>query len=183
MKYVSLARLATALVITLLCAALLAAQNPPPAPTPGPEVKKLDYFAGDWKSEGDMKPGPMGPGGKFSGTEHNEWMKGNFFLVSHGTEAGAMGSGTSVGVYGYNTQDKVYTFDEYSSSGETIHAKGTLVGDTWTWIQDDKSQGKTVHYRYTVKPTSPTAYAFKLEMQPEGGTWATAFEGKATRTK
>jgi len=34
-------------------------------PKPGPEVKKLDYFVGHWTSEGNVKPGPMGPGGKF----------------------------------------------------------------------------------------------------------------------
>ncbi len=32
--------------------------------TPGPELKKLDYFVGNWTSEGDAKPGPMGPAAK-----------------------------------------------------------------------------------------------------------------------
>src|SRR5262249_17738959 len=91
-------RLATATIVILACAILsaIAAQSPTPAPTPGPEVKKLDYFAGNWKIEGDAKPGPMGPGGKFTGTEHNEWMPGGFFLLSHGSETGAMGNATSM---------------------------------------------------------------------------------------
>lgn len=41
-----------------------------------PELKKLEYFAGNWTWEGDMKPGPMSPGGKLSMTERNQWMVG-----------------------------------------------------------------------------------------------------------
>lgn len=178
-------RFATIAIVSLACATLvaIAAQNPPPAPTPGPEVKKLDYFAGNWKIEGDAKPGPMGQGGKFTGTERNEWMPGGFFLLAHGTETGAMGNETSLGVYGYDPKEKVYVFHEFSSSGETITAKGTLSGDTWTFTNEDKMDGKTVRGRYTVKTVSPTSYNAKLEFQIEGADWFTAFEAKATKTK
>jgi Protein of unknown function (DUF1579) len=178
-----LKRFATVTIILLACAILIGAQNPATPPTPGPEVKKLDYFAGTWKTEGEMKPGPMGPGGKFSGTDHNEWMSGGFFLVSHGSETSSMGNSTSLGVFGYDTNQKVYTFHEFNSTGETVHATGALAGDTWTWTNEDKMNGKTVKGRYTVKVISPTAYTAKLEFQPEGGEWSTAFEGKATKAK
>ena len=178
-------RFATVVIATLNCVALAVAfaQNPPPAPTPGPELKKLDYFAGNWKVEGEAKPGPMGPGGKFSGTDRNEWMAGRFFLVGHGTMTSPTGNETSLGIYGYEPNEKVYTFQEYSSSGKTIHATGTVAGDTWTWTSEEKMNGKTMRARYTVKVTSPAAYTFKLEFAPEGGEWSTAFEGKATRTQ
>jgi hypothetical protein len=180
-----LKRFRTISIVSLVCAAvvMIGAQNPPPAPTPGPELKRLDYFAGNWKLEGDAKPGPMGPGGKFTETDHIEWMAGGFFLLSHSSEAGAMGSGTSLGVFGYDTNEKVYTFHEFSSSGESVHAKGTLSGDTWTWINEDKMDGKTTRGRYTVKMVSPTSYTSKLELQIEGGDWFTALEAKATKTK
>jgi hypothetical protein len=180
-----LKRFVTVAIVTLTCSilAVVAAQTPTPAPTPGPEVKKLDYFAGNWKVEGEAKPGPMGPGGKFTGTEHDEWMPGGFFLLAHGTETGAMGNETSLGVYGYDPKEKVYTFHEFSSSGETVQAKGTVSGDTWTFTNEDKMDGKTVRGRYTVKMTSPASYTAKLELQIEGGEWFTAFEGKATKTK
>jgi Protein of unknown function (DUF1579) len=179
----TLKRLATVTIVVLACAILIAAQSPTPAPKPGPEVKKLDYFAGNWKVEGETKPGPMGPGGKFTGTEHNEWMPGGFFLLSHGSETGSMGNGTSMAVYGYDLNEKVYTFHEFSSSGEAVHAKATVSGDTWTWTNEDKMEGKTVRGRYTVKVASATAYSSKLELQIEGGEWFTAFEAKATKTK
>ncbi len=50
-----------------------------PTPKPAPELSKLDYLAGDWVTDGDLKPSPMGPGGKMSSTDHAEWMEGKFF--------------------------------------------------------------------------------------------------------
>ena len=55
------------------CAVLLAA-GPQlvsgQAPKPGPEHARLGYFVGKWKAEGEMKPGPMGPGGKMTVSRH-----------------------------------------------------------------------------------------------------------------
>ncbi len=178
-----LKRASAALLVSLLCAAFLAAQTQPQMPTPGPELKKLDYFAGNWKSDGDMKPSPFGPGGKFSATEQNEWMTGGFFLLSHADESTPMGSGKGLAIFGYDTNEKVYTYQAYNSMGEAEHAKGTLSGDTWTWTNEEKMQGKLMRGRYTVKTLSPTAYTFKFEMAPESGEWTTVMEGKATKTK
>ena len=79
------------LVLTLFCAILAAAQGPPAMPTPAPELKKLDYFAGTWTATGEAKPGPMGQGGKFTETIHSSWMAGKFFLVEHTIASGVMG--------------------------------------------------------------------------------------------
>jgi hypothetical protein len=179
-----LKRFLAALVISLLVAACAAAQTQlQTPPKPSPEVKKLDYFIGNWKSEGDIKPGPFGPGGKFSATEQNEWMPGGFFLLSHADESTPMGNGKGLAIFGYDTNDKVYTYQAYNSMGEAEHATGTLAGDTWTWTNEEKMEGKLMRGRYTVKTLSPASYTFKFEMAPEGGEWATVMEGKATKIK
>ena len=157
------------------------AQNP--QPQPGPEVKKLDYFAGDWKLEGEMKPGPFGPGGKYTGSEHSQWMEGGFFLVSHSTQTTPMGSITAFAVYGYDPNDKVYTFDEFNTVGEAVHAKGTVEGDTWTWTSETKMGSKTMRGRFTEKILSPTSYTFKFEASVDGAAWMTIVEGKLTKGK
>lgn len=63
-------------VIILAAVALLtaAAAAQETAPKPGPEVKKLEVMAGAWSVEGDVKPNPMGPGGKMSEEEKCDWM-------------------------------------------------------------------------------------------------------------
>lgn len=114
------------LVTSLLIGASFAQMGPP---KPAPELKKLDYFTGTWVSEGDMKPGPMGPGGKITMNQDGKWMDGNFFVVIHADfKAAAMGNGTNIAFLGYDPQDKVYTYDEFNSTGEVVHAKGQRRG-------------------------------------------------------
>ena len=50
-------------IISIAGAQVVAAQAAQ-APKPGPEHARLGYFVGKWKTEGEAKPGPMGPGGK-----------------------------------------------------------------------------------------------------------------------
>ncbi|MGB9075131.1 MAG: DUF1579 family protein [Terriglobales bacterium] len=170
------------LVATLLLAAVAFAQMGPPKPAP--EVKNLGYFLGNWTSEGDMKPGPMGPGGKFTDSGQGEWMDGGFFLVIHSAfKSAAMGNATGTAYMGYDPQEKVYTYDAFSSMGENIHSKGTLDGDTWNWTNDMKMGPQTMKTRYTMKILSPTSYTFKFEMSQDGTKWDTMMDGKATKVK
>ncbi|MBZ5706132.1 MAG: DUF1579 domain-containing protein [Acidobacteriia bacterium] len=167
------------LIACLLLGAFAAAQMGPP--TPAPELKKLDYFVGTWTLDGDMKPGPFGPGGKMTETEKVEWMQGNFFLVIHSDFKSAMGNGMGMAYMGYNPEDKVYTYDAFNSMGEAEHSKGTLSGDTWTWTSEDKMGGKIMKGRFTIKELSATSYSFKFEMAGEDGNYASMMEGKATK--
>lgn len=167
-------------LLTLLFAAVISVQAQ--TPTPGPELKKLNFLVGTWTSDGEVKPGPMGPGGKMSITEHIEWMEGGFFLVSRSDfKGGAMGNGSGTSYFGYDTNDKVYTYDEFNSMGEAEHSKGTIDGDTWTWNSDEKMGGMTMKGRFTMKVLSPTSYSFKFDMSPDGTTWTTVMDGKATK--
>ena len=172
---------ATLLLLVLALPIAAPAQNPPAAPKPGPELRKYDYFVGTWTEEGEIKPGMMGPGGKFTGTDRVEWMEGGFFLIGHGEGTSSTGTDKGISFWGYDTERKVYTFSEFNSNGESITATGTVDGDTWTWTNESTMGGKVWKTRYIVKQLSPTSYTFKLDMQPEGGQWATAFEGKATK--
>jgi Protein of unknown function (DUF1579) len=170
------------LILVAMCiASILASAQMPPMPKPGPEQKKLDYFAGNWSLEGEMKPGPFGPGGKFTATEHNEWMEGGFFLVSHSEENSPMGKAKGLAIFGYNPEEKVYTYNGFNSMGEGEAAQGTLNGDTWTYTNEEKIEGKMIKGRFSITQLSATAYNFKFEMQPQGGQWATMMEGKATK--
>lgn len=172
------------LCILLFTTVLAVAQGPQAAPTPGPEVKKLGYFVGTWKSQGELKPGPMGPGGKFTETSHCEWMPGQFFLVERTDISGAgMGKIVEVAYLGYDPLGKSYTYDSFNSMGESDHAKGNVQGDTWTWSNAVPGpNGQNMKGRFTITVTSPTAYTFKFEIAPEsGGDYSTILEGKATK--
>jgi Protein of unknown function (DUF1579) len=168
-------------VAALFLLAAVSAQSQMPMPKPGPEVKKLEYFVGSWTLKGEMKPGPMGPGGKFTGSETDEWMPGGFFLEAHEAFNTPTGNGTGLSFLGYDTNDKVYTYHSFSSDGESEAATGTLTGDTWAFSSEERMGSQTFKGRYSIKVQSPTSYTFKYEMSPDGTAWNTVMEGKATK--
>ena len=108
-----------ALAITLMCALSAVAQSSSDQPKPSPELKKLNYFAGTWKLTGEMKESPYGPGGKISSTEKNHWMEGGFFLISDMKETTPKGADTAMSIFGYNPEEKVYTYHSINSFGES----------------------------------------------------------------
>ncbi len=166
--------------VCLGMAAAAMAQMAPPKP--GPELKKLDVFAGSWTLNGEMKPGPMGPGGPMTETEKCEWMEGGFFLVCHSDyKMEKMGNGVGLSLLGYSTEDKAYTYREFNSWGEFEDSRGMVDGDTWTWTSDEKMGGMTMKGRFTVKVTSATSYNFMFEMSADGTKWTSMMEGKATK--
>ena len=116
-----------------------------------------------------------------TGNDKVDWMEGNFFLLIHSHFNSSMGSGLELGVMGYDSTKNVYTYSSYNSIGEHDAATGTFQGDTWTWNSDPGSAPGNTRWRYTQKIISPTTYTIKFEMQPEGGTWSTVMEGKATK--
>jgi hypothetical protein len=150
-------------------------------PKPGPELKKLDMFAGAWTLEGDMKPSSMGPGGKMTETEKCEWMEGGFFLNCQVDFKGAMGSGTGLTIMGYSPDQKSYTYREFNSWGEFTDSQGSVDGDTWTWSNEEKMGGTPMKGRFIMKVSSPTAYNFSYEMSPDGTNWTKVLDGKATK--
>jgi len=151
------------------------------APKPGPELKKLDVFVGAWTLDGNMKPGVMGPGGTMTELQKCEWMEGGYFLVCHSDYKSSMGNGVGLSVMGYSTDDKVYTYREFNSFGEFDDSKGTVDGDTWTWVNEEKMGNSTMKGRFTMHMTSTASYTFAFDMSQDGTKWSTVMEGKATK--
>jgi len=154
------------------------------APKPGPEVKKLDYFAGTWTTEATIAQGPWGAGGKFTSTGTSEWMDGGFYLVTHADfkmppELG--GDGKEIDVMGYDTQENTYILEGFNSQGNHESSKGTVSADTWTWTSDANYGGQDIKQKMTMKVLSPTSYSFKFEVSMDGTNWMTFMEGKATK--
>jgi hypothetical protein len=169
----------------VICAVALAApafaQSPPGPPQPGPEHKRLGYFAGKWTTEGEMKPGLFGPGGKTTGSESCEWFAGGFHLVCHAEGSSAMGTFKGLSVMGWNAEEKTYTHDAYNSMGMSDHSRGTAAGDTWTWTSETRMGGKAIKGRFTVKELGATSYSFKWEASVDGAPMAVLLEGKGTK--
>jgi hypothetical protein len=175
---------AACIVISAAGAQLVAAQAPPAA-TPGPEQKRLAYFVGKWTADGDVKPGPMGPGGKVTSTDECQWFAGGFSVVCNSTGTTPGGPSKSIGILGYSPEEKVYTYYGVDNTNMTMGSvpKGTVQGDTWVYNDEGMMGGKKVKTRVTIKELSATAYTFTMEVQGPDGKWAQMMESKSTKAK
>ena len=163
----------------LICGftSLLLAQAPPAPPKPGPEHKKLEYFVGKWTVESEIKANKYMPAGKGVSTETCTLGPGGFYVESR-----AEGQvPTRLAIIGYDSHAKVYTTYYASSAGLVGTGVGTVNGNTWTWMVEDKYAGKAVKGRTTITFLSPTEYTSKYEMADGKGGYTTILEGKATK--
>jgi len=167
-------------ICVLLLGVSIQAQAPQGPPKPGPEVKKLAYFVGNWREEGkSMAHGMSGP---ISSTQKWEWTSGGFFVVGHSDNKSPVGDFTIMAVLGYDPQAKMYTYNVFDSWGEAIVAKGTVSGDTWTWTTEMMMEGKPMKSRLTFKEVSKTQYTCKYESSTDGGsTWTSEQESTFTK--
>jgi len=175
---------AACIAISAAGAQLLAA-HAPPAATPGPEQKRLGYFVGKWTADGDIKAGPLGPGGKMTSTDDCQWFEGGFSVICRSEGKSPAGPTKSIGILGYSPEEKVYTYYGVDNTSMTMASvpKGTVQGDTWTYHDEGMMGGKTVKTRVTIKELSPTAYTFKMEIQGADGKWTPMMESKNTKVQ
>ena len=91
-------------VVSVAGVHIVAAQAPQ-APKPGPEQARLGYFVGKWTAEGEVKPGPMGPGGKMTSSDNCEWFEGHFSVICHSDGTTPAGPSKSIGILGYSPEE------------------------------------------------------------------------------
>jgi Protein of unknown function (DUF1579) len=156
------------------------AQSPPPKP--GPEHKAMGYFVGKWTGEADVKPGPMGPGGKMTSADTCEWFGDGFHVICRGEAKGPMGAMKTIGILSYGAADKAYKFYGLDSMGMAELSSGTKAGSTWTFSAESNIGGQIFKSRYSIVEVSPTSYTFKWEASADGTKWATLVEGKASKS-
>ena len=169
--------------LTIAALAVGAHAQAPAAPKPGPEHKALAYFVGNWTGEGELKPGPLGPGGKMTSSDSCQWFEGGFQVVCRGKGSGPMGAMTSLGVMAYSAGDKGYTYYGIDNMGTSELSTGKKSGSTWTFGSTSHIGEQSFKSRYTVVEVSPTSYTFKWETSADGTKWATLMEGKSTKAK
>ena len=91
----------------------------------------------------------------------------------------------SIGILGYSTEEKVYTYYGVDNSGMTMSSvpKGTIQGDTWTYHDESTMGGQKVKSRVTIKEVSPKSYTFRMEFQGPDGKWVPAMESTNTKVQ
>jgi len=159
------------------------AQGPGGPPKPSPEQKRLGYFVGTWHNDGEIKPNGFMPAGKMTGDSTCTWFEGGFAVVCNSTGMSPMGPTKEIGILGYSSEEKVYTYAGVDNSPMSMTSvpKGTVEGGKWTYTDESKMGGKMVKSRYLINETSPTSYTFRMEMLDDKGAWQTIMDGTSTK--
>ena len=170
------------LIPLLLCVAALGGRQSL-SPQPSPEHKRLQFFVGDWKVEGDIKQSAFGPAGKMTATQHCEWFDGQFHVTcrGEGTELGVKSK--DLVIFGYDAAQGVYTRYNIGSSGEGALATAKLDGKIWRWQGGEKDTTKGMQVRFPATEVSPDSYTFQVDVSIDGKPFVTVLQGKATRIK
>jgi hypothetical protein len=176
-------RLAIVVAVVSMCARVGVAQKQE-MPNPGPEHQRLGAFVGNWTFEGEMKPGPMGPGGKMTGTDRIDWTPGNFFVQRSFQGKSPMGEMQGIEILAYDAARKVYTFNSFDSLGMMASGTMTVKGTTWTATGTSTLGATTMRDRCTLEfDAGGSTLTIKCEMSIDGKTWFPTFEGRATKAK
>ena len=176
--------LALGLCLMILMHGARGQEAPGPSPQPGPEVRKLAYYLGTWKGEGEAKGGPFGPAGKLSSTTTCEWFAGGFQLVCRGEENGPTGKRAFLNIRGYDGKTKSYAEYGISSLGDSEYTTGGTIEDgRKTFIVDIDAGGKPGQVRYTERQVSPTLFTYRAEVSVDGGPWTEIAEGKVAKVE
>jgi hypothetical protein len=171
------------LLMFLICVTVLSGQAPQ-APKPGPEHQKLGAFVGNWNFTGEMKPGPMGPGGKMTGSDRVQWIAGNFAIERGFEGKGPMGTINGLEVIAYDSAKKTYTYQVVDSTGGVSGGTATNNGDAWTFTGSVSMAGKSMQERCNLTLSgNNSTLKIACEMSADGKSFAPTFEGTATKTK
>jgi hypothetical protein len=155
-----------------------------PAPKPDPEMKKLHVFVGHWTYEGEAKPGPLGPGGKFAGEYDGQMILGGFFFQGRWTEKGPTGETGGLEIDWYDPVNKNLVGNCYLSEGNRLPWVFTVAGNTYTFAGKLAVAGKQYQYKgtFTFAPDLASA-TLKEEISVDSKTWTPLRESQWTKAK
>ena len=155
-----------------------------PAPKPDPELKKLHALVGHWTYEGEYKPGPLGPGGKYTGEMTYQMILGGFFLQWRFTEKGPAGETRGLGIYGFDPVNTNFPAQSYTDNGSTFSGVLTVTQNTYIYTGKFVVVGKPYQAKATFEVAPDLASAnTKLEISPDGKTWTVFAESKNTKVR
>jgi hypothetical protein len=141
----------------------------PPKPA---ELKALDVFVGDWKSEFEFLPAMMGSPGKGMGKFHCDWVLDGWFIMGKGMATSNLGPHESIWIATYNPKMQKYQSYSFESHGENTVTPMTYDPATQTWMTvsqgTDMKSGKPAEDKMTMKFTSKDTLEWEWLQKVEG---------------
>jgi len=172
------------LLLMVVVVSVVQAQAPATAPKPDPEIKKLQVLVGHWTFDGVQKPGPLGPGGKFTGEFNGRMILGGFFLQCQVSGKVAESEMRVLEIDGYDPVNKNLSSEMYLGDGSRFAGVITIAGNTWTYAGKWAVAGKQYQLKDSVTFAPDwTSATEKVEISADGKTWTPLFEDEWTKVR
>jgi hypothetical protein len=173
-----------ALIVTACFSLTAFAQQSTLQTKPDPELKKLAVYVGQWKYEGEYKPGPLGPAGKATGDATGEMILRGFFLEWRWKEKASTTETRGLEILNYDPMNRNYASTSYTDDGSSSSGAYVLGGNTFNYSGKFVVSGKQYLSRATeVFAADLASFAQKAEISVDGKTWLPYFEAKFTKAK
>lgn len=172
-------------LIVAACFSITAfAQQPNQPAKPDPELKRLAVYVGQWRYEGEYKPGPLGPAGKATGDATGEMILRGFFLEWRWKEQVTTVETRGFEILNYDPVNKNYASSAYGDDGSSSLGAYVFDGNTSTYSGKFVVGGKQYLSRVIeVFAADLMSFAQKAEISVDGKTWTPFFEAKFIKTK
>lgn len=175
-----------AILLSLLAICfVITAQAQTAAPKPDPEIQKMSLFVGHWKLEAEAKPAPVGSApGKIKDEWFGRMTLGGFFFERRVKGTGPKGDFEFLDIDWYDPVTKSLRYAVYSNNGHVDSGLFEVTGNVSTVRSKETAGGKEYQVRrtYTYAPDG-MSMDYKTEYSPDGQTWTTSVEGKATKVE
>ena len=140
-----------------------------PQPKPGPEMEKLKFQLGTWKTVEKHEASPGFAGGEGSGIMTVRPGPGGLSLITEYNSTGAVGKFAGHGLLFWDAEAKVYKnywLDNFTAG--SMEMTGRWEGKDLVLTGQMKQMGKTYTFKEVITDISPTAHTMKMYMG-EGG--------------
>lgn len=137
-----------------------------PIAKPGPEMERLKFQIGTWKTIEKHESMPGFSGGEGKGTMTSRTGPGGLSLVSdYKSLAGPVGDFSGHGLTLWDAEDKVYkSYWVDSFSAGSMEMLGRWEGKDLVFSGQAKHMGKTYHMKEVYTDITPTSYTMKMYM-------------------
>ena len=171
------------IAVAVLVSAASMARAADKAPKPGPEVEKLGFFVGKWKTTGELKESPFMPAGKYTEKASCEWFSGKFSVICRIKGKGPMGTWRGSGSWATAprrrpTSTTASTTPRWPGPASR---RGTFADGVWTYDDESRMGGQMVKSRYVMKQNGKKAYTSTWSVLGADGKWQTVMEATSTR--
>ena len=145
------------------------------APSPSPELRRLEPLVGTWRSDDRTQEGVLGPGVPVTSLETFSWLEGGYFLVhSYRTAFGSEPDQTGVVYWSYDDDAGKFRTIFFSNNGpfteDGNRYEGVVEGDRLTFVGPARFQHQLDRDgRILVNPDGTITVEWWL--RDEGGSW------------